>query len=904
MKSHRPRSRSWKGTLTTLLIVLGGTIFMPSAHATVWSVDGSAPGCSNGGPGTDVLPLCTIGAGVSRARAGDTVRVNPAIYREQVNLAFSGTSSSPIVVEATGSGAIVLGSIDVSDPAGWSSTATNAWSRSFTATPRQVLVDGVRLTTASGAGTTTNGSFYYDALAGLLYVDIGGANPGVGHSVEAGTRTYGFNVPAGLSNLVIQGFATRYQNSAGVRVINASAIVARNIEVTSSATYGVRVETVTGPVTIDGCTVTGSASVGISLSGAGGVSLLNNTSHHNDNSGIALQTSNGNLIEGNVCYSNFRPNVRAAVGIDVNNNSSNNIVRRNTLYSNQDSGMNVYNGANNTLVARNVSYDNGDHGFDTNGAVGTRYISNTSFHNFNDGFSIEGSSTSTSVYDNIASDNGLTTGRYDLYVDTTSPAGIASDWNLFWNSTPGAPIKFNGITYSSTASFSSATTLDPHGRGSDPRFRNPAIRDLHLDAASPAIDSADSSVSNFILMDHDGITPVDDPGIGDTGAGSPAYADRGAFERPPIAGDDHPPIASLFVSPSSGDFPILVTADASASTDADSTPIASYTFDYGDGTSVVGPQVDPVSTHTYQAGGTFTVTLTVTDTVGLSDQDTAQVSVFTPEAPPVARLTVTPSSGVLNLNVTADASASTDTDATPIATYTFDFGDGSPAVGPQAGATATHTFTASGAFTVTVTVADTNATSSTATRTVIVRDDPPVARLSVSPNTGLINLNVTANASASTDSDATPIASYTFDFGDGSAVVGPQAGPTAPHTYITPGTYTVRVTVRDTAGGSGTATATVTAKDNPPTVVAVATPTSGGIPFTTTINASGSTDNDGSPIASYTFDFKDGTIVGPQTSPTATHTYTVRGNYKINVTVKDTNGLSTSKTIMVQAKTR
>jgi hypothetical protein len=73
---------------------------------------------------------------------------------------------------------------------------------------------------------------------------------------------------------------------------------------------------------------------------------------------------------------------------------------------------------------------------------------------------------------------------------------------------------------------------------------------------------------------------------------------------------------------------------------------------------------------------------------------------------------------------------------------------------------------------------------------------------------------VTADASGSSDTDATPIASYRFDFGDGSAVVGPQAGATASHTYTAGGSFTVTVTVKDTAGLSSTATSQVTVKQN------------------------------------------------------------------------------------------
>jgi len=46
----------------------------------------------------------------------------------------------------------------------------------------------------------------------------------------------------------------------------------------------------------------------------------------------------------------------------------------------------------------------------------------------------------------------------------------------------------------------------------------------------------------------------------------------------------------LFVSPVSGIAPLLVTADASGSSDPDGT-IVSYRFDFGDG-AVAGPQAE------------------------------------------------------------------------------------------------------------------------------------------------------------------------------------------------------------------------------------------------------------------------------------------------------------------------
>jgi PKD repeat protein len=91
---------------------------------------------------------------------------------------------------------------------------------------------------------------------------------------------------------------------------------------------------------------------------------------------------------------------------------------------------------------------------------------------------------------------------------------------------------------------------------------------------------------------------------------------------------------------------------------------------------------------------------------------------------------------------------------------------------------------------------------------------PPNAALSVTPSSGIAPLQVTADASASTANN--PIASYTFDFGDGSTAVGPQGGATATHTYTTPGNYTVTVTVVDSTGLSSAATASVSVRSSTP----------------------------------------------------------------------------------------
>jgi len=131
-----------------------------------------------------------------------------------------------------------------------------------------------------------------------------------------------------------------------------------------------------------------------------------------------------------------------------------------------------------------------------------------------------------------------------------------------------------------------------------------------------------------------------------------------------------------------------------------------------------------LSSPTYTGAFTLNASATVKyrswDVVGNIEGVRSQSITVSLDSPPVARLSVTPSSGTAPLSVTADASASTDTDATPIASYTFNFGDGSAPV-TQSQPTATHTYTKTGTFTVTVTVRDTANLSGSAAAKVTVK---------------------------------------------------------------------------------------------------------------------------------------------------------------------------------------
>jgi PKD repeat protein len=90
------------------------------------------------------------------------------------------------------------------------------------------------------------------------------------------------------------------------------------------------------------------------------------------------------------------------------------------------------------------------------------------------------------------------------------------------------------------------------------------------------------------------------------------------------------PVASFTTSPVTGEAPLAVGVDGTASTDADGT-IGSWAWNFGNGTTGTGP----TSSTTYTTAGTYTVTLTVTDDDGATNTTTRSVVVTsTPVDPP------------------------------------------------------------------------------------------------------------------------------------------------------------------------------------------------------------------------------------------------------------------------------
>ncbi|RIJ51508.1 PKD domain-containing protein [Clavibacter lycopersici] len=409
-----------------------------------------------------------------------------------------------------------------------------------------------------------------------------------------------------------------------------------------------------------------------------------------------------------------------------------------------------------------------------------------------------------------------------LYVDGaligTNPQTQAQAYDGYWklggDPTWGSSSPYVAATIDEAAVYStalSASTVSQHyalGQGTKPNQAPTAAFDARATDLSVAVDAsasadADGSVASYAWQFGDGATA--------SGAtATHAYAAAGTYTVTLTVTDDKGATAVktsdiTVVAPRVNQAPtaaftpttdaLQLAVDGRASADADGR-IASYAWTFGDGSSATGAE----ARHAYAAAGTYTVGLTVTDDEGLTGTSTTTVTVA--PAPPVNQApTASFTTKVTDLGLAVDGSASADADGT-IASYAWTFGDGATATG----ATASHAYAAAGTYAVRLTVTDDTGATATTVQSVVATapvavDAPPTASFTstVSGST------VSVDASASADAEG-PIASYAWDFGDGTTAV----GRTATRVYAAPGTYTVALKVTDGAGAIATSTATVT----------------------------------------------------------------------------------------------
>ena len=265
----------------------------------------------------------------------------------------------------------------------------------------------------------------------------------------------------------------------------------------------------------------------------------------------------------------------------------------------------------------------------------------------------------------------------------------------------------------------------------------------------------------------------------------------------------NPPSADIVVSATSGEAPLVVIFNGSGSR-SDAPPITSYNWSFGDNSSGTGEYAE----HEYGQAGTYTATLTVEDSNGISEEVNTTITVTELVVLPVAAISASPVSGEAPLVVSFNGSGSI-SDASPITSYNWSFGDNSSGTGESI----EHEYGQAGTYIATLSVENSNGISEEVSTTITVTEpiipDPPVAVIVTSVTAGTAPLGLTLSGADSTGD----IVSYSWGFGDNTTA---GTGPTQTHSYTDPGSYTVTLTVVDSANQTSQTSVAVTVSEADP----------------------------------------------------------------------------------------
>jgi PKD repeat protein len=327
--------------------------------------------------------------------------------------------------------------------------------------------------------------------------------------------------------------------------------------------------------------------------------------------------------------------------------------------------------------------------------------------------------------------------------------------------------------------------------------------------------------------------------------------------------------------------------DASADPDGD---LAGWRWRFGDGTS--SEEREP--THSYEEPGTYTVTLTVTDQGGASDEASDEVRPTSASSPPANRAPQAEFDlDCQDLRCTF-SDRSDDEDGT-LESWRWDFGDGASSNQRSP----SHTYQSAGRYDVVLTVTDDDAAEDTRTRTAEPDapappppppppppdpNDPPAAEFDIECQ----ELRC-AFLDRSGDGDGS-VVSWQWDFGDGAS--SRERNPS--HSYQTPGRYDVLLLVTDNDGAADTKVHTADPQAPPPTPANKAPEADFDVHCEerTCTFEDKSKDDDGS-IVSWTWTFGDG---GTSSQQNPVHTYDDdEGHFDVLLTVTDDDGATDTK---------
>jgi PKD repeat protein len=274
---------------------------------------------------------------------------------------------------------------------------------------------------------------------------------------------------------------------------------------------------------------------------------------------------------------------------------------------------------------------------------------------------------------------------------STDPHGYTCDGERWWGSNYGTNTK-DAAGAVDILGPTILPTTDIQGSGGyrsgdyEPFFNGTSCATPYVAGVCALIKSAHPTWTNAQVRSQLTSSAIDIVNV-ESGTGWDRYSGYGMVDAAAAVGGGGPvvPIAAFMGSPTSGTVPLTVTF-----TDQSTGSPTSWNWTFGDGgTSTLQ---NPV--HQYTTTGSFTVSLTATNSAGSDDETKTNYITVNPCAAPVANFVGSPTSGNAPLAVTfTDQSTGSPT------SWNWTFGDG----GTSTARNPSHTYSNAGTYTVSLT---------------------------------------------------------------------------------------------------------------------------------------------------------------------------------------------------------
>ena len=330
--------------------------------------------------------------------------------------------------------------------------------------------------------------------------------------------------------------------------------------------------------------------------------------------------------------------------------------------------------------------------------------------------------------------------------------------------------------------------------------------------------------------------------------------------------------------------------DASEFKSAEGT-VSSYDWNFGDGKLSTGRKI----THTFTKEGVYEISVKLKDDKGNQRTISKNYTVSSSPSGLFARIQTTPQNtsgtlkGIAPFRVNFDAGNSS---GGQIVEYNWDFN--SDGIIDAKGQIVEHVFTSSTNANVTLSIVSVDGKTAVTTMKTDISGTGLQSKVIANPVNGIVPLLVNFDASATIVPEGSQIATFQWDFGDGTPIL--REGPIVAHKYTSVGTFTASVTAITSDNKTSVSKVTIFVNSTPLKACYTMSRTVGPAPLTVAFNPQCSTGT----IDQYSWNFGG---LGVSTERKANFTFQSPGQYEVELEIVDTdNNVSKFKeTVTVQS---